>query len=431
MLEKLKKIKNHLISRIDPKTKKRMVKALPGTLLLVLLFSVVLFTIFHSTDGFTTLIETEHASLITEKGSMSFTGYTLRDEQLITSEYGGSVYYLAQDAQRVNPGDELARVYEAESDETVEILVKEIDRCIEILEESIGDGHFTLGESKNVQNGISKIYYTMMRAVANGNAGDIASSYDDLLILLNKMQVFLNNDGELSELLEEYRTQKSRLEDYYKGNYQTVSAEEGGYFFKGIDGYEGVYSSKNIEELTYNSFFEMIGKDSNKGEYVGKMLVDYRWYIAVPTVKGISDTFAVGGEYDMTFPDNGNRILKMELDNVIFDDTGARSIMLFSCGIVGEELSSLRVQQVSVVSRNVTGYRIPVSAVCELGGSTGVYILKDGMASFRKVVILYEGDGYYIVSAENRNSDGYYVYLALNDNIIINCKNMYEGKVIE
>ena len=52
------------------------------------------------------------------------------------------------------------------------------------------------------------------------------------------------------------------------------------------------------------------------------------------------------------------------------------------------------------------------------------------MASFRKIIILYEGDGYYIVSAENSNSNDYFIYLEQNDNIILNSKNMYEGKVI-
>ena len=84
----------------------------------------------------------------------------------------------------------------------------------------------------------------------------------------------------------------------------------------------------------------------------------------------------------------------------------------------------------NIVNKNITGFRVPASAVCEHGGNSGVYIIKDGMASFRKIVILYEGDGYYIVSAEHSNSDNYYIYLESNDNIIVDCTNMYEGKVI-
>ena len=52
------------------------------------------------------------------------------------------------------------------------------------------------------------------------------------------------------------------------------------------------------------------------------------------------------------------------------------------------------------------------------------------MASFRKVVILYEGEGYYIVLSQSISGDGYYTYLRPNDNVITDCRNMYEGKVI-
>ena len=52
------------------------------------------------------------------------------------------------------------------------------------------------------------------------------------------------------------------------------------------------------------------------------------------------------------------------------------------------------------------------------------------MASFRKASILYEGEDYYIISSQNSNSNNYFVYLEPNDNIITDCKNMYEGKVI-
>ena len=36
-----------------------------------------------------------------------------------------------------------------------------------------------------------------------------------------------------------------------------------------------------------------------------------------------------------------------------------------------------------------------------------------------------------LISADKANSDDYYVYVELNDSIIIDSKNMYEGKVIE
>lgn len=430
MLDKLKEIKRNILLWLSPKRALKIKRALPASLLIALMLSVVLLTIYHSTDGFTTLVDTEPAVIVNEKSSITLTGYTLRNETAVKSKYNGGVYYLAENGERVNPGDELARVYEEKTDEHITALAANVDRCISILEESIGDGKFTLGD-KSISDRIQKIYYEMMESVASGDSSALSSNHDELLILLNKIQSYKGNTQKLSELLEEYKLEKSKLDKYYKGNYETLKAEGGGYYFRETDGYESVLSSDNIDELTYEGFFEMTEKPRSDEESIGKLMLDYRWYVVVPTVKGVSDTFSVGGEYEVTLPDSGNRRLTMELYRVVPDSTGARTLMVFSCGIVDGSSDVLRVQRVNIVNKNITGFRVPASAVCEHGGNSGVYIIKDGMASFRKIVILYEGDGYYIVSSDNTNSDGYYVYLEQNDRIITDSKNMYEGKVIE
>lgn len=428
----MKKTKIPLLSKISLKaeTKAKIKKILPGGIATVVVLTVVLLTVFQSTDGFTTMVDTEPAKIVTERDYMSFTSYTLRNEKLLTSNYSGGVYYLAENAQRVNPGDELAKVYENGLDENTAAVSDEIDRCLSILEESVGDGVFTLGESKEVTNRLSATYYDMIRAAANGNASVISAEADEFLILLNKIKMYSGNGEGIKQMLEEYKAKKAELESHYSGTYETLSAELGGYFFRDVDGYENIFSSADIKNLTYGSFSEMISQSPKTEECVGKLLVDYRWYLVIQTVKGISDTYSVGAFYDITFPDSQNRTLEMQLDNIILDSTGSRSIMVFACGIVDKNFEYLRVQQVNITYRNVSGFKVPVSAVCDVGGNTGVYILKDGMASFRKAVILYEGDGYYIVSSDNSNSNNYFIYLEPNDNIITDCKNMYEGKVI-
>ena len=424
--------KNKLLSKLKLKaeTKIKIKKMLPSSVTTLAILVIVALTVFQSTDGFSNIVNTEPAKIITEKDYMSFTSYILKNENTVTSKYSGGVYYLANNAQRVNPGDELAKVYEKDINENTAKRYAEIDKCIEILEESIGDGVFTLGESKEVQAKLSQLYYDMARAVANGDSSVISSGAEDFLILLNKISVYSGKGEGLKQLLEDYKKQRDSLKSEYSGDFEVLNTTEGGYFFRKTDGYEDIYTSADIKNLTYESFVEMTEKAPSTQKYAGKLLVDYRWYLVIPTVKGISDTYSIGSSYDISFPDSNSRTFKMELDNVILDSTGSKSLMVFACGIVDGSFDYLRVQQVNIIHRNISGYRVPVSAVCEIGGNTGVYILKDGMASFRKVVILYEGEGYYIVLPQSINNDGHYVYLEPNDNIITDCKNMYEGKVI-
>ena len=404
-------------------------RLLPGTIITIFILTIVLLTVFQATDGFTTMVDTEPAKIVTEQDYMSFTSYILKNEIVIDSDNSGGIYYIADNAERVNPGDELAYVYENKIDESALKALEDTDSYIDILEKSIGDGVFTLREAE-VKDSISKSYYSMMRAATKGNASLIEADADSFLIMLNQMNIFTGNSEELKNTLEKYKAKRADLKNIYSGANDTVASEYGGYFFRNTDGYEDIFTSSDISSLSYEGFITMTEKEPETVKHVGRLMLDYQWYLVIPTVKGISDTYAVGEEYTVSFPDSKNRNFKMKLYNVIPDSTGARSIMVFSCGIVDESFDYLRIQRVNITNRNVSGYRVPESAVCEIGGNTGVYILKDGMASFRKVIILYEGDGYYIVSADNSNSGDYYIYLEPNDNIITECKNMYEGKII-
>lgn len=409
----------------------KLPRFLPGVIATVLGVAMVLITVYHSTDGFTTLVDVEPATIVHETESMTFTAYTLKDEKVLQSECSGGVMYLVKNAGKVNPGDELAKVYSQPVDESVKLKTELLDKCIEILEESVVNDNFTAGEPSKTAKELQALYYSITGAISSGDASKISSSYSELLILLNKMHSYANGVGDVRALLEDYKRQRDDLAELYKGDFVTEKADVGGYFFKNLDGYENIYSSADIENMTYGSFSEMISKSPEDLSGYGKMMQNYLWYLAVPTVKGISDSYVLGETYNVKFPDDNNRTLKMTLSKVIYDETGSKSIMLFSCGVVDDNFNYIRVGRVEIVSRDISGYRIPESAVCELGGTTGVYILKDGMAAFRKITVLYEGDGYYIVSSDYTVGDGYYVYIEQNDSIITDCKNMYEGKVIE
>lgn len=433
MFDFLKRLEHRVSAflHLDNNRKSKLKKILPGVLCASLVVVMVLIMIYHSTDGFTTLVDVEPAALVHETETMSFTAYMLKDETVLTSQYSGGVRYEVKNAGRVNPGDLLARVYSEPVDKNVEQRAEALDLCIEILEKSLINENYTAGEPSEAKAELNALYYEIMGAISSGDAGAVSSSYGELLSLLNKMYSYAGNAEAVRQMLADYKAERDALAELFKGDYLAEKTSTGGYFFKNVDGYEDVYSSANIEEMTYSSFVEMTEKEPSDQKCFGKIMNNYLWYLAVPTVKGISDAYAVGNTYDVKFPDDENRTMKMTLYKVIYDETESKSVMLFSCGIVDGSFDYLRTQRVEIVSRDVSGYRIPASAVCDINGTTGVYILKDGIATFRKITVLYEGDRYYIVSADYTESGGYYVYIQQNDSIIIDSKNMYEGKVIQ
>ena len=91
------------------------------------------------------------------------------------------------------------------------------------------------------------------------------------------------------------------------------------------------------------------------------------------------------------------------------------------------DFDMIRVQRMQATRGAYEGFRIPAEVVRAENGKTFVYIFKEGYAVRREVVILWEQNGYYIVSAESENGVN---MLALNDLIVINDTDLYENKYI-
>jgi hypothetical protein len=60
-------------------------------------------------------------------------------------------------------------------------------------------------------------------------------------------------------------------------------------------------------------------------------------------------------------------------------------------------------------------------------GVEGVYIFKDSTVYFRRIEILYRGDGYCVVAEQNGRED----YLALYDLLVTSGEDLYDGRVFQ
>ena len=78
----------------------------------------------------------------------------------------------------------------------------------------------------------------------------------------------------------------------------------------------------------------------------------------------------------------------------------------------------------------VSGIYVPKNVVKRVDGYRGVYTLRGSVVHFRYLEILYEGSDYYLVKI-GVESDGKYEYLQVNDLIILNGKNMFDGRVLD
>ena len=112
----------------------------------------------------------------------------------------------------------------------------------------------------------------------------------------------------------------------------------------------------------------------------------------------------------------------------IVSGADGRSIAILQANETPTGFSYLREQHVEIEVDFCKGYYVPEQALTEQNGEIGVFIFENSTVYFRRIEILYRGDGYVIAAEQGERGDS---YLALNDIIVTSGKNMYDGRVYQ
>ena len=110
------------------------------------------------------------------------------------------------------------------------------------------------------------------------------------------------------------------------------------------------------------------------------------------------------------------------------DASDGSAVLLFSCNRMSEKLIACRQVEVSLVTGSVSGYRVPNDALTERDGVTGVYILDESTVRFRGVPVLERGVVFSGVAAGYPSWGEYKHYLKKHDRLILDGKDLYDGK---
>ena len=107
-----------------------------------------------------------------------------------------------------------------------------------------------------------------------------------------------------------------------------------------------------------------------------------------------------------------------------------------------ENFDYTRMQPVEISAVEYTGFEVPIEAVRVVNGFEGVYILDEVTVEFRRINIIYEGDGYVICTGDPDDkipvtdetevdvNDELYPWIEQNDIIVVSGTELYSGKVV-
>ncbi|MBQ3490323.1 MAG: hypothetical protein IJA86_07015 [Clostridia bacterium] len=360
----------------------------------------------------------------TANDSQIFTGYIFREETVLTSQISGSCNYHYYDGEKIPANRAVADVYPFGNKEVFS-RISDIKKQIEIFRSAMSLGKLTVGE---VNQKIELVSYEITQKNASGDPTAANALSDELLVLMAKKELLVSGKNDYTADIAELENQKAALVSSLGTPAESILTSTSGYFYSQTDGYEDIFTTEAAQSLTTEQF-DLLSMTApvNRANTVGTLVTSAQWYYAAKVPEENADGFLIGTIYDCLFLDNGyTETIPMKL--VSKETQSAQTLLVFYSSSMPRDFDITRVQRMQATRGSYEGFRIPTEVVRADKGKTFVYVFKEGCAVRREVIILWEQNGYYIVSANKDNNDN---MLALNDLIIINDTDLYENKFID
>ena len=403
------------------KISKNQVKKMLLPLSLCLIAAIYL--IYHAARGLRTDAQFYAVRPYTASDSQVFTGYIFKDEMLLSSNVSGACNYNYYDGEKIAANRVIADIYGA-SNQSLSERIAETKKQIEILRASMSLGKLTLSEVNR------KIDLVSNEITKKNAAGDIAAANalsDELLILMAKKDLLSSGKDDYSPEIAVLETQKNNLVAALGVPLESVYTPKAGYFYSETDGFEEIFTVSAAKNLTIADYDRLLTASPNKSpNVVGTLVTSSQWYFATKVPESEAEGFLVGNTYECFFPDNSHTdAITMKL--VEKETAASQTLLVFYASSLPRSFDTTRTQRMQATRGSYSGFRIPAEVVRAEEGKTFVYIFKEGVAAKREVRILWEQNGYYIVSSENTGPG----MLKLNDLIILNDTKLYENKFID
>ena len=227
-----------------------------------------------------------------------------------------------------------------------------------------------------------------------------------------------------------------------------VTTARSGTFSALADGYEGVLTPESLESMT-PSVLNSIQPAAVPENAVGKMIYGSTWYYVSAMPADQAEEMTAGESVTLRFMSGLDREIPMTVER-ISDEEGGERVVILSCEEYLSLTTLMRHQNAQIIFQSYSGIRVPTMAlrvvtetITDSEGqetqvsTTAVYCRMGRWARLKPVEVLYQGEDYYLVQADETTLQGMSEnaresrILRSGDEVIISASDLYDGKVIE
>lgn len=377
--------------------------------------------------------DTETADEVTEQEKISLKAFLVRDEEYINQKTTGTVVPLIKDGMRVASGDAVARVCNSSEDAAAVSKLVEAKESLARYQEISEQTELNALDMEKLNKAIDASYTELLKTANNGDFSELTKNTEELENKLASKQIL--KDGTIN-LTDKFNKLNAEIQSLEAKNINTsdVIAPLSGYYISNLDGYEGAMDYDKIDSLTVSDAEKLFErKPDDVSGRMGKIVGSYKWYLVTVMDGKYSLVLNEGDKMKINMPYYGFKNVEVVVEKISKTD-GGKVAVAFSCNMMNETYANMRTENIELVFREFTGYKVNSSSIHREKDEKKedidvVYILRGDIMNARKIEIIYDAGDYVVVSEDTEAKNGFRP-IKRYDEVIVKGRNLSDGKSI-
>ncbi|MBQ8210529.1 MAG: hypothetical protein IJZ35_08115 [Clostridia bacterium] len=384
-------------------------------------------------------ITTEITMLDTQRKTVSVDMIAVRDESVLTSA-DGNIVSAVKDGTRVSSTDTVAYSFADSSSASTVMRIAEVEEELEYYNSLVNKSSYITDNTTAYDNKIIDSINDFSAATSTGDFSYIDELKANLRDTITSRQTATGVEIDVTDTINALNAEHASLKAA-AGRYSEIKANGTGYYISGVDGCEDLLDYNAADEWTVEQVEKAISASPSAvvSNQFGKLVNNYYWYIACVVDTDDINQLRENKIYTVGFYDSSVDEIKCTVKRISSDAQSGKSLVVFSCNMMSEELAAVRTEHAYIVLDEYKGYRVDSRALrTNEDNEPGVYVLDGSTINFKKVEIIYSDDSYTLVTSpflrrdeEEMAKTKASAYLSVYDEYVVTGHDLYDGKILK
>jgi len=336
-------------------------------------------------------IITVPAEVTTIENSISTKGFIVRDEKMYYATANGTVYYNAQEGERVPKDSQIATIFEGKVDSDALKELSVIDAKLKRAYEAESSSILHKSDTGSLENDIiSRVgeVYGLAETDDISKIAELHSAIDSL-----RLKGEYNVETGVDRLEDEKWQALEKIDAGRKDIYTEIS----GVFSTYLDGLEQVLAPDRIEQYDPTYIKGLKNRESTEadnlsvsmGDPICKIMNNHVWYALAAVGPDIPEECKKDKSVKLRFKNMGNSEVDGTIEYISDADANGDRLVLIRCSTYVESVFSYRDADMDIIFNSYTGYKVPVHAIRTRGDKSYVVGRSNNTAFDCEVKIVY------------------------------------------